>query len=387
MNTSMRAVMTVVMRLGVVAALTWCPACGGGGAARPDAGGPGGADGRASPPAPSFRRGINLGNRLDAPNEGDWGATLHDTDFAQVASRPFDHVRLPVRFSAHAAATPPYGLDETFMKRVDWALDQALSRGLSVVLDLHHYLELHQDPAGHAERFLALWSQIAARYASQPPAVAFELLNEPSDALVSGWNDLAARAIAVVRATNPSRLIVVDAASFAAASSLAQLELPADPNVMASVHTYDPVLFSLQGASAFGAGPAFETVGVVYPGPPATPLAVAPGAAAEPWVASWFADYNGLPAGQNPCGPGAITVEMALVTTYQAVSGHAVYDGEWGVWNRADEASRVRWMREVRRQAEAIGVGWATWDNGTDDRLFDPATGVWEEDLMAALFD
>jgi endoglucanase len=228
-------------------------------------------------PAPSFRRGINLGNRLDAPREGDWGATLHDTDFAHVASRPFDHIRLPVRFSAHAGTTPPYALDETFMNRVDWALDQALSRGLSVVLDLHHYVELHQDPAGHADRFLALWGQIAQRYADQPAAVAFELLNEPADALVSSWNELAARAVAVVRSTNPSRLIIVDTAPFAAADSLSQLALPADPNVMASVHTYDPVRFSLQGGRAWGAGPAFDTLGIVYPGPPATPVTPRPG--------------------------------------------------------------------------------------------------------------
>jgi hypothetical protein len=44
-------------------------------------------------------------------------------------------------------------------------------------------------------------------------------------------------------------------------------------------------------------------------------------------------------------------------------------------------------MREVRLQTEAVGVGWATWDNGTDNRLFDPATGAWDEELMAALFD
>jgi hypothetical protein len=41
------------------------------------------------------------------------------------------------------------------MQCVDWAVDQALSNGLSIILDLHHYDELHAHPDGHAERFLA----------------------------------------------------------------------------------------------------------------------------------------------------------------------------------------------------------------------------------------
>jgi endoglucanase len=144
---------------------------------------------KAGPPrAPSLLRGINLGNRLDAPHEGDWGVVLRDTDFACVATRPFDHVRLPVRFNAYAGETPPYALDETFMARVDWAIDQALSRGLTVVVDFHHYLELLADPETHRDRFLAIWQQVAARYATQPPAVVFELLNEPSVALAPFWN-------------------------------------------------------------------------------------------------------------------------------------------------------------------------------------------------------
>ncbi|HEV8245996.1 MAG TPA: hypothetical protein VGP93_09520, partial [Polyangiaceae bacterium] len=62
-------------------------------------------------PVPSFLRGINLGDRLDAPKEGDWGPVLHETDFGFVAAAGFDHIRLPVRFNAHAAASAPFTLD------------------------------------------------------------------------------------------------------------------------------------------------------------------------------------------------------------------------------------------------------------------------------------
>lgn len=63
-------------------------------------------------PEPSFKRGINLGNRLDVPHEGDHlGLVLHESDFPQAAEHGFDHVRLPVKFSARAGASPPYAID------------------------------------------------------------------------------------------------------------------------------------------------------------------------------------------------------------------------------------------------------------------------------------
>src|SRR5664279_4735088 len=104
-----------------------CMGCGGA-SSSPGAGG----DPSGGPPAacaaPSFLRGINVGNRLDAPHEGDWGPVLHATDFSYIARRGFDHIRLPVYFSGHAADTPPYTIDETFFQRVDWAIDNAVTQ-------------------------------------------------------------------------------------------------------------------------------------------------------------------------------------------------------------------------------------------------------------------
>src|SRR4051794_14090901 len=55
-----------------------------------------------SAPLPGFMKGINLGNGLDAPNEGEWGVTLRERHFEMAKAAGLDHVRLPVRFSGHA---------------------------------------------------------------------------------------------------------------------------------------------------------------------------------------------------------------------------------------------------------------------------------------------
>jgi endoglucanase len=360
------------------------PSKGAGGGAGWSAGG--GSGGTAGTSDPGLRRGMNLGNRLDAPYEGAWGPVLHASDFAQIASRGFDHVRLPVRFNAHAAESAPYLLDATFMERVDWAIDQALANGLSIVVDFHHYEEIHENPAQHADRFLGIWDQLADRYQDRPLSVVYELLNEPSAALNFQWNEIAARALQVIRAYGSERLVIVDAVSWADPNFLAQLALPAgDPNVMASIHSYDPVLFTLQGAEF--AGPIFSTTGVIYPGPPPVPLTPAPGAETEFWVADWFERYNTLPGDSNPSSPAQVARVLDNAARFMAATGKRVYNGEWGCTRLADPASRTRWMRDVRKETERLGMGWAVWDDGGDISLLNPETGEWNEELLATLFD
>jgi Cellulase (glycosyl hydrolase family 5) len=62
---------------------------------------------------------------------------------------------------------------------------------LNIVLNVHHYDELNDAPRGQRPRFLGLWRQIAARYASWPGRLYFELLNEPRAAMTArAWNEL-----------------------------------------------------------------------------------------------------------------------------------------------------------------------------------------------------
>ena len=48
-------------------------------------------------PALALQRGINLGNMLEAPNEGEWGLRVQEEYFDLVKEAGFDFVRLPIR--------------------------------------------------------------------------------------------------------------------------------------------------------------------------------------------------------------------------------------------------------------------------------------------------
>jgi endoglucanase len=342
-----------------------------------------------SAPISGFKRGINLGNGLDAPSEGAWGTKLSEKHFAMAKSGGFDHVRLPVRFTTaeRSDPNPPYAVKEDFFKRVDWAIDQALAQKLSVIVDVHHFEEIHKDPQANKQRLYAIWKQIGARYAARPPEVAFEILNEPNSKLEPPLlNELTAEALRLIREKNPTRLVFANSYFWAAADKLAELKLPAgDANVVAQFHMYQPILFTHQGADWMD--PWCQTKGLIFPGPPAVPLEPVPAAAATDWVKRWFDGYNNSSSAENPGGPRTVFEHFDHAARYVKASGKRVYLGEFGAIEHADEQSRANYLWLVRTEAERRGVGWAYWDDGGKFKLMDANAGTWNEPLRRALFD
>ncbi|MDP8999923.1 MAG: glycoside hydrolase family 5 protein [Myxococcota bacterium] len=335
---------------------------------------------------PALHRGINLGDALDAPREGEWGVVLDASDFVSVKQAGFDHVRLPVRFSGHAASSTTYAIDGDFFSRVDWAIDQALSNGLAIIVDFHHYGEMMEAPDEHRGRFVAMWKQIAERYKGRPEGVAFELLNEPSGKLTADkWNDTLEETLHVVRASNPTRTIIVEGVFWASAHNLRfTLKVPSDdPNLVGSFHMYQPILFTHQGASFMPAE--FHTQGVLFPGPPPQPIA--PAASEVDWVRNWFKRYNELPADTNPSGEATIREELDLAQGFAERTHLPVYMGEFGAIDKADPKSREAWTRTTRGEAERRGFGWAYWDDGGSFKAYDRASRTWVPYLKSALLN
>ena len=240
-------------------------------------------------------------------------------------------------------------------------------------------------PDAQAPRFVGIWKQIAARYRGRPPSVIYELLNEPTKNLTADrWNTLLVQGLAAVRAVDPTRKVIVDSVFWAAAKELPNLVLPAgDPNLIGSFHTYQPILFTHQSMSWMTAE--YQTTGLVFPGPPPQPVSPVPGALAVDWVARWFERYNTLPAAQNPSGPVTVQEEFDFATAFAARTKLPIYLGEFGTGDGCDHASRVTWMRMVRKEAERRGIGWCAWDDSGSMKVFDRATKRWDVDIRDAL--
>jgi endoglucanase len=195
-------------------------------------------------------RGVNFGNALEAPRGQSWGITIKDEYFSIIKKAGFDHIRLPVKWNDYAAKSAPFAIEPTFFKQIDHLLDIAEKAGLRVVLNIHHYDELDKDPAGHTERFVALWKQIASRYKDRPATLYFELNNEPHDKLKENeWNAILVKGLAAVRETNPIRPVIIGPPYYNGIWALPKLKLPADKNIIVTVHCYNPFEFTHQGAT------------------------------------------------------------------------------------------------------------------------------------------
>lgn len=60
--------------------------------------------------------GVNFGNALDAPREGEWGVVLEEEFFDLAKEAGFESIRLPVRWTTHAQAEVPYTIDPDFFR-------------------------------------------------------------------------------------------------------------------------------------------------------------------------------------------------------------------------------------------------------------------------------
>ena len=311
--------------------------------------------------ANSLGRGINLGNMLDAPVEGQWGAKL-EPEYIDKATALFTTVRLPVRWSNHAALTADATLDPEFAKRVDRAVDALLAKGVYVILDLHHYHQIFGDSLNSQEkavdpevvdvRLVNLWRQIALRYQDRSPKLLFELLNEPHDRLNGeAWNTLAPRVLAAVRASNPSRTVLIGPGEWNSINELPKLRLPRDPNLIVAIHNYDPFPFTHQGVE-------------------------------------WR--ENPFPVGTTCCDAGQrkkVSQALDAAVKWSRSTGYPLHLGEFGTYDKADMQSRANYARMVRDEAERRGIGWAYWGFASDFGIYSTKTGQWLEPIKRALLD
>ncbi len=119
-------------------------------------------------PSVTLHRGINMGNMLEAPNEGEWGLSVQEEYFDLIKEAGFDFVRLPVRWNTHADEATPYRIDPTFFFRIDQVVKWALERDLAIIIDFHHYEEMMTNPQGNKERYIFIWKQVAVHYQDYP---------------------------------------------------------------------------------------------------------------------------------------------------------------------------------------------------------------------------
>ena len=115
-----------------------------------------------------FLRGANLGDYLEANRHWRQNEVSAD-DFVQMKKEGFDHVRVPIGWHQYAGPGPEFALEPEIFTKVDFVVTNALQNKLAVMINIHHFNALDQNPTNATAEFLAIWRQIAAHYQSFPP--------------------------------------------------------------------------------------------------------------------------------------------------------------------------------------------------------------------------
>lgn len=288
--------------------------------------------------------GINLGNTLDAPLEGDWAPAAQRQFLEDFANASFNHVRIPVTWDKHTATTAPYSVDTAFMDRVELVVDWALAEGSYVVLNAHHesWLKEDADNAALQERFDSIWRQVAERFKNKSSRLIFEILNEPHGMTQSQSDETNNRILEIIRQTNPTRLVIFAGNDYSSADRLLVADIPNDEYVIGNFHSYDPWPFAGQCTRRWGSEADIAELRGIYD-----------------QVKSW-SEENGV---------------AVMVNEF----GSAKYDFTRPD-NKCVQADRLLYLQTHASLAIEHGFAGTVWDDGGSFSFYDRANGTWGEE-------
>jgi endoglucanase len=275
-----------------------------------------------------------------------------DVHFKLIREAGFNHVRINLHPLRDGKPDADGKLADAFFKTLDWAVDQSLANGLLVILDFHDDLAISPDPEGKKKAFLDSWTAIAEHCQGRPDTVLFEILNEPAGKFtLDSWNEYWNAALAIIRKSNPGRTVIIGPEPWNGVDQLDNLKLPSDDqNLIATVHYYNPFPFTHQGT---------------------------------PWTQQ--KDKTGVTWAGTEEELKTMEQEFAKVAAWAGENHRPIYIGEFGTYEKADAASRVRWAAHVAREFEKRGWSWGCWQFTSDFALFDIGTQKWLEPLRDAL--
>jgi endoglucanase len=298
-----------------------------------------------------FRRGVNVLG-YDPYWTGKGERRFQWRHFAEIRKAGFDHVRVNLQAFSHMDAQNR--LDPAWLGKLDDVVRQAQRAGLGVILDEHDFNPCSEDVVVCTTKLAAFWRQVAPRYAHAPRSVAFELLNEPHDKLNGEiWNAILADTLAIVRRTNPTRIVVVGPTHWNSLNDLALLKLPADRNLLVTFHYYEPFHFTHQGAT---------------------------------WAGDEVKGLHGVTWGSDEERE-ALRRDFDKVAAWSRANDRPVLLGEFGAYDKSGtpQALRVAYIAAVREEAERRGFGWAYWQFEGDFVVWDMTRHRWIQPVLKAL--
>lgn len=217
-----------------------------------------------------LNKGINITNWLEEKGTIFKGTFKFDeSDVKLMADNGIKSLRFPIDLDQYATNRDEFVADTT--NTVELKFDDAnlfavldsfaewTSRNnMSFVIDYHEYdngynVKSAKDPK-YTKMMASVWKHVAEHYASnEREDIFFELLNEPdmtNGAVKSpAWHAAAQEDVDSIRTVDTKHTIIFGDAEWYSISVLSKSEPLNDDNVIYAIHTYEPFIFTHQGAS------------------------------------------------------------------------------------------------------------------------------------------
>ena len=284
-----------------------------------------------------FKKGVNLGGWFSQCDysENRLNNFITEVDFKQIAGLGFDHVRIPIDYNV--IQNPDGTMRPDGLGRIDAALALCNKYGLRAVLDLHktpgYSFDAGEKEAGffesesYQERFYWIWETLAEWFGGMSDRVAFELLNEVTEArYLPAWKRISRECVRRIRFFAPDTIILLGSYNWNSARTVPELDAPYDDKMVYNFHFYEPHVFTHQGAYWM---PELQN----------TRMAYADCGASE----QWFEDFL------------APAVEKAGKENCE------LYCGEFGVIDIVPPEEAIKWFKDLHKVFERHGIAHAMW--------------------------
>lgn len=216
-----------------------------------------------------LNKGVNFTNWLE---EADGKLTgefeFGESDVKLLSESGFKALRLPIDLDLYVSNRSEFLNDTTGNVALEMndsifiVLDSFVNwterYRMSFTIDYHEYDNSYNKESSVDPQYLRMmagvWKAVAAHYAENPREdIFYELLNEPD--MTSGkvtadnWTIAAQGMIDSIRTVDSTHTIIFGDAQWYSIDKLVKREPFADNNIVYAIHSYDPFVFSHQGAS------------------------------------------------------------------------------------------------------------------------------------------
>ena len=284
-----------------------------------------------------FQKGVNLGGWFSQCDysEDRLNNFITEADFEKIAALGFDHVRIPIDYNV--IQNPDGTMRPDGLGRIDAALALCDKYGLRAVLDLHktpgYSFDAGEKEAGffesesYQERFYDIWETLAEWFGGMSDRVAFELLNEVTEArFLPAWKRISRECVRRIRCFTPDTIILLGSYNWNSARTVPELDSPYDDKMVYNFHFYEPHAFTHQGAY-------------------------------------WMPELQDKRCAYADCGASEAWFEDFLAPAIKkAEEEHCeLYCGEFGVIDVVPPEEAVKWFRDLHKVFARHGIAHAMW--------------------------